>query len=333
MYAPKTCIVVRLVNLFTKHSHDSVMCFVWLKAQVPLYSKPIAHNRSVVTSCSAGIQESLACFSLELDNYSIPSRSLPTSADTHSSPRSKRVMSLSSLLLGIPILYCAASNAHEKIEPHAISYSAELDACEIPLSAPRILTWQRSVSCQEVSLASLEIQGMPCQTAGSGDGWKLVWPNMVKEVVDSEDLLLNISRETLQQNKILRVMEKNLVKKCLEMFVEIVEKKDDCKKFYEQFGRCLKFGVHEESTNRTKVAELLCFNTSKSGDEQISLKEYVDRMRKVRTTSTASLVKASLQCLPLHSWRLFARRIWRCQTWWTWWITACSSSRSLMARS
>ena len=83
---------------------------------------------------------------------------------------------------------------------------------------------------------------------------------------------LNVYRETLLPNKILRVIKKNHVKKCLEMLAEITELSDDCEKFYEQFGKCLSLGIHE--------AELLrkTFNTFKPGDEQISFKEYEDQL-------------------------------------------------------
>lgn len=108
--------------------------------------------------------------------------------------------------------------------------------------------------------------------------------NFVIGVVDSDDMPLNISREMLQQNKILKVIKKNLVKKVLDLLTDMLhDKPEDYKTFYKNFQKNIKLGVHEDTMNRDKLMEMLMYSTTKTtGDEMVSLKQYVQRMKETQ---------------------------------------------------
>ncbi|KAE8730024.1 DNA-directed RNA polymerase 1B [Hibiscus syriacus] len=104
--------------------------------------------------------------------------------------------------------------------------------------------------------------------------------SFVKGVVDSDDLPLNVSREILQESRIVRIMRKRLVRKTFDMIQEISESenKEDYKKFWENFGRFLKLGCIEDTGNHKRITPLLRFYTSKNEEELTSLDEYVENM-------------------------------------------------------
>ncbi|XP_028810121.1 endoplasmin [Denticeps clupeoides] len=102
--------------------------------------------------------------------------------------------------------------------------------------------------------------------------------NFVKGVVDSDDLPLNVSRETLQQHKLLKVIRKKLVRKTLDMIKKIAEEQYN-DKFWKEFGTNIKLGVIEDHSNRTRLAKLLRFQTSHSESILASLEQYVERMK------------------------------------------------------
>lgn len=105
------------------------------------------------------------------------------------------------------------------------------------------------------------------------------WLKFVSGVVDSEDLPLNVSREMLQQNSVIKLIKKTLVKKCIEMFTSMAEDEEEYKKFYDQYSTSLKIGVYEDQSNKDKLSKLLRYKTAKSGDNMKSLTEYVSEMK------------------------------------------------------
>ena len=117
----------------------------------------------------------------------------------------------------------------------------------------------------------------------------------VRGVIETDDIPLNISRETLQQNKIMKIIGKNIIKKMIEMFVSISEDSEKFRIFYEQYSKQIKLGVHEDTTNRVKLASLLRYESSKSNGDLISLDEYIENLKSEQTNiyyMTADSVKS-----------------------------------------
>ena len=103
------------------------------------------------------------------------------------------------------------------------------------------------------------------------------WLRFVKGVIDSSDLPLNVSREILQQNRIMAKIKSNSVKKILDKLKTISSNKDKYAEFFGQYGRLIKEGVYQDFEHKEALTELLRFKSTKS-KEMVSLREYVERM-------------------------------------------------------
>jgi molecular chaperone HtpG len=117
----------------------------------------------------------------------------------------------------------------------------------------------------------------------------------VRGVIETEDIPLNISRETLQQNKIVKVIGKNIMKKVFEMFNRISDDPDKFRTFYEQYNKSIKLGIHEDATYRNKLVPLLRYETSNSNGDLISFDDYIENMKPNQTSIyyiTAESVKS-----------------------------------------
>jgi len=109
--------------------------------------------------------------------------------------------------------------------------------------------------------------------------------HFIKGIVDSSDLPLNVSREILQESRVVRIMKRRLVRKSLDMIRQMSEKSDEdgvkaYKEFWTNFGRNVKLGIIEDSGNRDELAKLVRYSSSSSGDNLVSLKQYVENMKK-----------------------------------------------------
>tara|TARA_B100001093_G_C26851731_1_gene1025461 strand:+ start:1914 stop:4103 length:2190 start_codon:yes stop_codon:yes gene_type:complete len=104
------------------------------------------------------------------------------------------------------------------------------------------------------------------------------WLKFLKGVVDSNDIPLNVSREILQQNKVIKQIKNTIVKKTIELITELSEDEEKYKKFYDNYGKMIKLGIHEDSKNRDKLIELLRFNSANNSESYITLNKYVENM-------------------------------------------------------